>query len=104
MEEISVINYIVVPQGMEEIAESVRDQYTHYFKEKDGFVSSTFYKSLDREPDGSIKYVNTVVWKSILHYEAVVNEGFNNDDGQNKDGYKGLGKGFPAPIQVSLGK
>lgn len=104
MDEVSVINTITVPPGMEAIAESVRDEYIAYFKGQDGFVGSTFYKSMEREPDGSIKYVNTVVWKSYRHFENVVNQGFSNPKGANSDGYKVLGKGFPEPINVSPGR
>ncbi|AFV00114.1 antibiotic biosynthesis monooxygenase family protein [Simiduia agarivorans] len=104
MQEVSIINHIVVPAGMQSVAESIRDQYIAYFKTQDGFVSSTFYRSLDTEADGSIKYVNTVVWQSFQHYQAVVNKGFSNPDGLNNDGYKVLGKGFPEPIRVSPGR
>ena len=104
MDEVSVINHILVPPGMEAVAESVRDEYVAYFKKQDGFVSSTFYRSIEREQDGSTKYVNTVVWKSYRHFENVVNQGFSNADGENAEGYKVLGKGFPAPIVVSPGR
>jgi len=99
MKEISVINFIEVPEGMEEIAMSVRKKYVDYFRKKDGFVSSTFYRSIDEDKKG--QYVNTVVWDSIDSFNKVVNEGFNNEEGQNSDGMKVLGKGFPEPISVS---
>lgn len=104
MDEISVINFILVPPGLEREAESVRDIYISYFKQQDGFVSSTFYKSIETESDGSTKYINTVVWKSYEHYQNVVNDGFSNTAGLNKDGFKVLGKGFPEPITVSSGR
>jgi heme-degrading monooxygenase HmoA len=104
MESISVINTITVPEGMESIAEQVRLEYVDYFKQQDGFLGSTFYKSVNRESDGSIKYINTVVWQSQAHFEKVVNFGFSNDHGENKDGRRVLGRGFPEPIQVSPGQ
>lgn len=104
MEEVSIINNILVPPGMEKVAELVRNEYVAYFKEQEGFVASTFYRSIDTEQDGSIKYVNTVIWKSFQHYQNVVNQGFSNPEGENNDGYKVLGKGFPAPIKVSPGR
>lgn len=104
MSEISIINTITVPLGMESKAEAVREEYVAYFQQQDGFVRSTFYKSLNREADGSLKYINTVVWKSYSHYEQVVNLGFSNADGENKEGMRVLGRGFPEPIQVSPGQ
>ena len=104
MEQVSVINTITVPKGMEDISEQVRAEYVSYFKEQDGFISSTFYKSINREEDGAIKYVNTVVWQSYSHFEKVVNICFNNATGENSDGKKVLGKGFPDPITISPGQ
>ncbi len=104
MDQISVINTITVPKGMEETAEKVRDEYISYFKQQKGFVSSTFYKSIHREDDGSIKYINAVVWQSYDCFESVVNLGFSNSLGENNDGKKVLGKGFPDPIKVSPGQ
>lgn len=104
MEHVSVINTITVPKGMETIAEQVRAEYVSYFREQDGFVSSTFYKSIHREDDDTIKYINIVVWKSYAHFERVVNIGFTHDSGENNDGKKVLGKGFPDPIKVSPGQ
>lgn len=101
MEQISVINTITVPKGMEEIAELVRNEYIDYFRQQAGFVSSTFYKSINRQTDNSINYVNTVVWLSKSHFDAVVNLGFNNAEGKNKDGKQVLGRGFPEPIKVN---
>ncbi len=103
-EEVSIINSIVVPEGMEKNAEAIRDEYVSYFKKQPGFVSSTFYRSIARENDNSIKYVNIVVWSSYEAYLAVVNTGFENDEGENADGMKVLGKGFPEPIVVSPGQ
>jgi heme-degrading monooxygenase HmoA len=102
--EISVINSIIVPSGMEGEAENIRNEYVNYFKEQEGFVSSTFYRSTSKEDDKSTKYVNIVVWASQEHFEKVVNMGFRNTDGVNKDGMKVLGKGFPEPIIVYPGQ
>ncbi|WP_340677123.1 antibiotic biosynthesis monooxygenase [Paraglaciecola sp.] len=104
MQQVSVINTILVPPGMEAEAELVRAQYVEYFSQQQGFVSSTFYQSLNREKDGSIKYVNTVVWASYAHFEQVVNKGFENLAGENSEGMRVLGKGFPEPILVSPGQ
>ncbi|MFC6441498.1 antibiotic biosynthesis monooxygenase [Bowmanella sp. JS7-9] len=104
MQHISVINTITVPAGMEQMAEDIRHDYVAYFSQQAGFVSSTFYRALQREPDGAIRYINTVVWQSIEHFQQVVNAGFDNAEGENRDGRKVLGKGFPAPISVSPGQ
>jgi len=101
MDQVSVINTITVPKGMESIAEEVRSEYVSYFRKQEGFVSSTFYKSINRDQNGSIKYINTVVWESYYHFENVVNSGFQNELGENNDGKRVLGKGFPEPIEVS---
>jgi heme-degrading monooxygenase HmoA len=103
MSEISVINTITVPADMEAEAESVRADYVAYFSQQQGFVSSTFYRSLNPEHDGSIKYINIVVWSSYADFERVVNKGFQNAEGVNQDGRRVLGKGFPEPISVSPG-
>lgn len=99
MKQISVINFIEVPAGMEEIAVEVREAYVDYFRKKSGFVSSTFYRSVKK--DQKEKYVNIVVWDSIDSFNKVVNLGFSNDQGENSDGMKVLGRGFPEPISVS---
>lgn len=104
MESLSVINIISVPEGMENTAEEVRNEYVKYFEKKKGFVGSTFYRSIDRNDDKSIQYINIVTWQSRADYEAVVNEGFKNPDGENVDGMRVLGKGFPEPINVSPGR
>lgn len=104
MDQISVINTITVPEGMEDTAVKVRDEYVLYFSKQDGFVSSTFYKSITREDDNAIKYINIVVWASYAHFEKVVNAGFKNAEGENTDGMKVLGRGFPEPIKVSPGQ
>lgn len=103
MNQISVINNIIVPAGMEQKAETIRAEYVKYFSGKEGFISSTFYRSHEREADGSIKYINIIVWASISDFEQVVNEGFTNVDGENSEGIRVLGKGFPEPIIVSPG-
>lgn len=102
MKPISVINSIEVPEGSEELAEQVRDVYINYFKSKAGFVGSTFYRSINS--DNKFNYVNIVVWDSHDSFQAVVNEGFDNEDGMNQDQMKVLGKGFPDPIKVSPGQ
>lgn len=102
--ELSVINTITVPVGMETVAEEVRQEYIEYFKTQPGYVSSTFYREAHRSENGSIRYINIVVWASNKHFEAVVNQGFSNVSGENKDGMKVLGKGFPPPITVSPGQ
>ncbi|MDF2180029.1 antibiotic biosynthesis monooxygenase [Aliiglaciecola sp. CAU 1673] len=104
MNQVSVINTISVPKGMEDVAERVRDDYVNYFCQQEGFISSTFYKSISRDDDNSIKYVNTVVWASYEHFKKVVNSGFANVDGKNSDGRRVLGKGFPEPIKVMPGQ
>ena len=104
MDLVSVINTITVPDGMESTAEEIRDEYVQYFSKQEGFVSSTFYKSIQRDEDGSIRYVNTVVWASYSCFEKVVNTGFENESGENSDGKRVLGKGFPPPIKVSPGQ
>lgn len=104
MTEISVINFIEVPSGMEKETEEIRDVYASYFKQQPGFLSSTFYRSFST-PDGSpTRYVNIVVWDSYESFEKIVNRGFNNSDGENLDGMRVLGKGFPEPIVVSPGQ
>lgn len=96
---VSAINCIEVPEGSEEVALNIRDVYINYFKQKSGFVSSTFYKSIKN--DGKFNYINIVVWDSYASMAAVVNEGFKNEDGLNTDNMKVLGKGFPSPIKVT---
>ncbi len=102
MKEISVINSIQVPKGHEEMAINVRDVYVEYFKTKPGFVSSTFYKSIN--PDNTFNFVNIVVWDSYEAFEKVVNSGFDDVEGLNDDNMKVLGEGFPAPILVNPGQ
>ncbi|PRQ06327.1 antibiotic biosynthesis monooxygenase family protein [Enhygromyxa salina] len=102
MSSVCVINAIEVPSHMVQVALDVRDQYIAYFKTKAGFVSSTFYRAID---DGSAyTYINVVVWASQAHFEAVVNQGFSDAEGENEDGMKVLGRGFPAPIVVHPGR
>jgi heme-degrading monooxygenase HmoA len=104
MQQLSVINTISVPAGMEQQAEQVRQDYVNYFSQQAGFVSSTFYKSIARQEDGCMQYVNIVVWASYEHFAEVVNKGFSNADGENNDGMRVLGRGFPPPIVVSPGQ
>ncbi len=102
MTEISAINVIHVPEGMEAQAVEIRDEYIAYFQQQAGFVSSTFYESLNL--DNSFNYINIVVWESQAAYDAVVNLGYANAEGINADGMKVLGKGFPSPISVNPGQ
>lgn len=102
MKQISVINSIEVPEGHEETAIKVRDIYIDYFKTKPGFVSSTFYRTINNE--NKFNFVNIVVWDSYESFQAVVNSGFENTEGLNEDNMKVLGKGFPHPIKVSPGQ
>lgn len=99
MKQISVINIIEVPEGMEGKAVEVREIYVDYFRKQKGFISSTFYRSVNEEQKG--KYINIVVWDSYDSYIDVVNIGFSNKEGKNSDDMKVLGKGFPEPIVVS---
>lgn len=102
MSHVHVINAIEVPQGMEETAVEVRNQYVDYFRTQPGFVSSTFYRALDG--DSAYTFINVVVWQSKAAFEAVVNHGFDAAEGENEDGFKVLGQGFPAPISVHPGR
>lgn len=101
MSHVSAINCIEVPEGYEETALEIRNHYVEYFKEQPGFVSSAFYKSVTSH--NRINYINIVVWDSQESYDSVVNIGFQDIDGVNKDGMKVLGKGFPEPIVVNPG-
>lgn len=103
MHHLAVINQIQVPEGMEDEAESVRNTYVAYFQRQPGFVSSTFYRASSREANGWIRYINVVVWDSRKSYERVVNRGFETELGENRDGMRVLGRGFPEPIVVSPG-
>lgn len=102
MKQISVINSIEVPEGFEDVAIEMREKYIRYFKRQPGFVSSTFYKSINT--DNRFDFVNIVVWDSYESVEAVVNSGFQNEGGINDDEMKVLGEGFPPPIKVSPGQ
>ena len=99
MKEISIINIIEVPEGMHEQAIEVREIYVEYFRKQKGFVSSTFYHSVNEEQKE--KYINIVVWDSYENYTNIVNLGFSNEKGINSEGMKVLGRGFPEPITVS---
>ena len=73
-----------------------------YFRKQKGFVSSTFYHSVNA--DQKEKYINIVVWDCYDSYLNVVNAGFSNKEGENTDRMKVLGRGFPEPIVVSPGQ
>lgn len=102
MKQISVINSIEVPEGFEDKAIEVRNYYVDYFSKKKGFVSSTFYKSINK--DNKYNFINIVVWDSRESFDAVVNSGFDNDEGLNDDAMKVLGQGFPPPIKIAPGQ
>lgn len=102
MEQISIINSIEVPTGMENQAIKVRDEYVEYFRQQAGFVSSTFYRSINEE--NKFNFINIVVWESYDAYSAVVNSAALDNAGENNDGMKVLGNGFPEPIAVSPGQ
>jgi heme-degrading monooxygenase HmoA len=102
MPSISVINAIEVPPGYEELAVQVRNEYVAYFQNQPGFVSSTFLRSINSQNE--FQFVNIVVWDSLESFENVVNRGFESAVGENEDGRRVLGKGFPAPIRVHPGQ
>lgn len=101
MPHIHAINCIEVPHGYEQCAIDVRAVYIDYLKKQTGYISSIFYRaSVHRS---HINFINIVVWESQEAYDAVVNAGYGNSDGENEDGMKILGKGFPDPIKVHPG-
>ncbi|MCA9720113.1 MAG: antibiotic biosynthesis monooxygenase [Myxococcales bacterium] len=102
MSQVHVINAIEVPEGMESVAIEVREQYVEYFRTLPGFVGSTFYRALDTS--SAYTYINVVIWESRAAFAAAVNAGFDNLDGENRDGMRVLGRGFPAPIVVHPGR
>lgn len=102
MQSISVINVLEVPPGFEAEAIKIREEYISYFRQKTGFVSSTFYRSINSE--NKFNFINIVVWDSHESFTAVVNSGFDNDEGLNIDEMKVLGRGFPPPIKVAPGQ
>lgn len=102
MKPISVINSLEVPPGYEEMAIEVRERYVRYFRQQPGFVSSTFYRSIN--PDNKVNFVNIIVWDSYESMQAVVNSGFQHAEGINDDEMKVLGQGFPPPIKVLPGQ
>ncbi|MEM9073918.1 MAG: antibiotic biosynthesis monooxygenase [Myxococcota bacterium] len=98
---VSAINCIEVPEGYESVAIETRERFVAYFRAQPGFVSSTFYRATTHR--GRINFINPVVWESQEAYDAVVNLGFQNAEGENADGMKVLGRGFPEPIVVHPG-
>ena len=74
--EITVINFIEVPIEMIDEAIAIRNRYIDYFKVQKGFISSTFYRSI--QEDTFHKFVNIVVWDSEESFKSVVNLGFKN--------------------------
>ncbi len=102
MEQISIINSIEVPTGMERQAIKIRDEYVEYFRQQAGFVSSTFYRSINEK--NKFNFINIVVWESYDAYNAVINAATLDNSGENNDGMKVLGNGFPEPITVSPGQ
>jgi hypothetical protein len=104
MKEISVINYIEVPEGVEHEMERVRETYVDYFRKQSGVVCLILYREMNAVNVEGTRYINIVVCDYYNSFQAVVNAGFENDEGLNDDGMKVLGKGFPAPIKVSPGQ
>ena len=102
MKQISVINSLIVPPEMVDKALEIREVYMDYFRKQPGFVSATFYKSINA--DNQFNYINIVVWESLEAFQTVVNKGFENEDGLNEDNMKVLGKGFPEPIKIAPGQ
>ena len=101
MPHVHAINCIEVPSGCEDTAVEIREIYVDYFRKQPGFVSSTFYRASTQRD--RINYINVVVWESQAAYDAVVNAGFSNAEGENRDGMRALGRGFPPPIVVHPG-
>jgi heme-degrading monooxygenase HmoA len=102
MKQVNVINFIEVPVGLEGQAIEIRERYVDYFRKQPGFVSSTFYRSMNNED--KFTFVNIVVWDSHESYLAVVNSARSNSAGENVDGMKVLGNGFPPPMVVFPGQ
>ena len=102
MSQISIINSLIVPEGLEDEVIEIREQYVEYFKTKPGFVSSTFYRSVNTE--NKFNFINMVVWDSYDAYLAVVNGSDREVDKTNKDGMKVIGNGFPDKVVVNPGQ
>lgn len=98
MKQIHVINVIEVPNGMEQTAIDVREEYVDYFKTKHGFIGSTFYRSINT--NGKFNFINIVIWDCHDSYMAVVNSAATDKGRINDDGMKVLGNGFPHPIVI----
>ncbi|MFT5686377.1 MAG: heme-degrading monooxygenase HmoA [Myxococcota bacterium] len=101
MPAVHAINCIEVPTGSEQTAEEIREVYVAYFRRQPGFVSSTFYRAT--KTADAINYVNIVEWASQEACDAVVNRGYEDAEGENADGMKVLGRGFPSPIVIHPG-
>jgi len=102
MKQVSIINSLEVPAGLEDKAIAIREKYVAYFSQQPGFVSSTFYRSINNQ--NKFNFINIVVWDSYDSYQAVVNSAVFNSEGMNEDGMQVLGNGFPDPISVSPGQ
>jgi len=102
MKKISIINSLEVPAGLEDKAIEIREEYVAYFSQQPGFVSSTFYRSINSE--NKFNFINIVVWDSYDSYQTVVNSAAFDRKGINDDSMKVLGNGFPDPISVSPGQ
>ncbi len=102
MNQVSAINVLEVPEGFEDEAIAVRERYVAYFKQQPGFVSATFYQSINAE--NRYNFINIVVWVSEQAYQAVVKGAAMHAEGENADGMKVLGRGFPEPILVNPGQ
>lgn len=102
MSQISIINSLIVPDGLENEVIKIREQYVGYFKTKPGFISSTFYRAVNTE--NKFNFINVVVWESYDAYQAVVDDSDRDADRTNKDGMKVLGNGFPDKVIVNPGQ
>lgn len=94
---------ILIPQWMVSAAELVRIAFVAYFCQQAAF-SVLLFSPTKRESDTTIKYINIVVWAAQFHFEQVVNSGFLNEDGENRDALWVLGKGLPKPLVVTPGR
>jgi len=71
MKQLHAINILKVPEGYEETAIEVREEYVAYFRNQPGFIGSTCYRSINK--DGKFNFINVVIWDSYESYQAIVN-------------------------------
>lgn len=70
MSTITVINSIEVPQGKsEQVLESL-NQFSDYFGQQAGYISSTLQQSLN--PEAQFGLVNISKWESIEQFQAAL--------------------------------